>query len=158
MHPRNPTHIFPPSSFALRVTTAAPTHTRTNTEAKTREVCPEGAWELVMMERSRHKRRGPHKSQSRSSFKVSVEVVTGRSTVLSFFPTLFKSRIKVVEMGSLRVIRASDDRESMDTEAGAGATMDPSTCGSAVAMGVLFLTRRSPSGASAGALRFGGLE
>jgi hypothetical protein len=115
----------------LRVTTAAPTHTRTNTEAKTREVCPEGAWELVMMERSKHRRRGPHKSQSRNSFRVSVEVVTGRSTVFSFFPTRFKSRIKVVAMGSFRVISASEDRLSMDTddEAGAGATIEPSTVG-----------------------------
>ena len=144
-----PTHILPPSSLALSVTTAAPTHTSTKTPAKTRLCCPDGARALVMMDSTRHSSSGPHRSQSRSSFSVSASAPSGTSTVLSFLPTRRRSRMKVAMMGSLSVYSASPLPSESTLLAGSatGTVICPSTWGAPAAAADADMAPQSQGGA-----------
>jgi len=157
-------HIFPPRSFALTVTIAAPAQMVTNTDANTSDVCPVGAFRLKMIDSARHSSKGPHKSHSRNTLSVACDpdvaagppppgngdasspaaAVVGKSTTLSLRATIFKSRAIVVTTGSSSVCSCgADDTASVAAEGRGAAAMLPSTIGGAGTAAAIVAKRRA---------------
>ena len=94
------TYIFPPNKAQLIVTTAAPTHTITNTAVNTSAASSSDVeLKLIVQASAKHSINGPHRSQLRNSLSVE----SGINTCLIRTPIFFKSRKIVSDTGSSNV-------------------------------------------------------
>lgn len=94
------TYMLPPSKAQFIVTTAAPTHTITNTAVNTSAASSSDVeLKLIVHASAKHNIKGPHRSQLRNSLSVE----SGISTCLIRTPIFFKSRNIVSDTGSSSV-------------------------------------------------------
>ena len=82
---------FPPRSFALSVTTPAPTQITTKIVANTISLCADEA-KLRVNDSERHNRSGPHRSQFLNYLAFPYEIEEGARTNLILNPISLRSR------------------------------------------------------------------
>lgn len=97
--------MWPPSRSTLRVRTIAPAARTANATAKTSDFFTEADHDKVSP-RNTMKKKGPHKSQSRSAFPGSSLKGLGNTTNFKLLRILDKSLFTVSHTGSVRVLGA----------------------------------------------------